>query len=58
MIQFTRYHELKLEEYTSELPKVGLLLSFVGKKFFNQAHAHSRPKAGCGRAPGLLKLFS
>ena len=23
-------------------------------KFLNQAHAHSRPKAGCGRAPGLL----
>ena len=22
--------------------------------FLNQAHAHSRPKAGCGRAPGLL----
>ena len=23
-------------------------------RFLNQAHAHSRQKAGCGRAPGLL----
>ena len=29
MIQFTHHHELKLEEYTSELPKVGSLLSLV-----------------------------
>ena len=26
--------------------------------FLNQARAHSRPLAGCGCAPGLLKLFS
>ena len=28
------------------------------KIFLNQARGHSQPKAGCGRMPGLLKLFS
>ena len=41
--------------YVRQVSHFGAKLSVL---FLNQAHAHSRPSAGCGRAPGLLKLFS
>jgi len=30
---------------------------WLDNEFLNQARLHSQPKAGCGRVPGLLKLF-